>query len=100
MHDCFGTRIIGKYFAIGWPPRSPDITPLDFYLWGVLKEIVYLNEIRSIVDLKDAIRNAFTNLRNRYNRATWSLNKVWNNLHYRLTIVMEEAGRHIEHKLK
>ena len=24
-----------------FPPRSPDITPLDFYLWGALKEKVY-----------------------------------------------------------
>ncbi|RZC38464.1 hypothetical protein BDFB_015116 [Asbolus verrucosus] len=25
-----------------WPPRSPDMTPLDFFLWGVFKERVYI----------------------------------------------------------
>ncbi|XP_051176777.1 uncharacterized protein LOC127291620 [Leptopilina boulardi] len=24
-----------------WPPRSPDMTPLDFFLWGHLKTLVY-----------------------------------------------------------
>lgn len=25
-----------------WPPRSPDITPCDFYLWGYVKERVFI----------------------------------------------------------
>ncbi|GBM78995.1 hypothetical protein AVEN_42420-1 [Araneus ventricosus] len=25
---------IGRGADMAWPPRSPDITPLDFYLWG------------------------------------------------------------------
>jgi hypothetical protein len=25
-----------------WPPRSPDLTPCDFFLWGYLKDRVYL----------------------------------------------------------
>ena len=24
--------------SIEWPPRSPDLTPMDFFLWGVVKE--------------------------------------------------------------
>ena len=24
-----------------WPPRSPDLTPCDFFLWGYLKAKVY-----------------------------------------------------------
>ena len=24
-----------------WPPRSPDITPCDFFLWGYVKSKVY-----------------------------------------------------------
>jgi len=27
--------------TINWPPRSPDLTPLDFYLWGLMKSEVY-----------------------------------------------------------
>jgi len=31
----FPNRWIGRDGPIPWPPRSPDITPLDFILWGV-----------------------------------------------------------------
>ncbi|KAJ8957711.1 hypothetical protein NQ318_017608 [Aromia moschata] len=37
--DCW----IGKCSPlIRWPPRSPDITPLDFFLWGTIKNKVML----------------------------------------------------------
>jgi hypothetical protein len=26
---------------ITWPPRSPDLTPLDFFLWGYMQSLVY-----------------------------------------------------------
>jgi hypothetical protein len=26
-----------------WPPRSPGLTPADFFLWGLLKDKVYKN---------------------------------------------------------
>jgi hypothetical protein len=25
-----------------WPPRSPDLTPSDFFLWGYIKDHVYV----------------------------------------------------------
>jgi hypothetical protein len=27
-------RWVGRDEPIPWPPRPPDITPLDFFLWG------------------------------------------------------------------
>ena len=36
-----------------WPPRSPDLTPLDFFLWGFVKGKVYYPPLTtSIKDLK------------------------------------------------
>ncbi|KAJ4442849.1 hypothetical protein ANN_04442 [Periplaneta americana] len=35
----FPDRWIGRGGPIAWPPRSPDLNPLDFYLWGHLKFI-------------------------------------------------------------
>ncbi|XP_015124917.1 uncharacterized protein LOC107046734 [Diachasma alloeum] len=26
---------------VAWPPRSPDLTPLDFFLWGTLESRIY-----------------------------------------------------------
>ena len=39
-----------------WPPGSSDLTPADFFLWGILKGKVYKNTLRIIEHLKDAIR--------------------------------------------
>jgi hypothetical protein len=33
LNDTFSNRCIGRGSTIGWPPRSPDLTPLHFYLW-------------------------------------------------------------------
>lgn len=30
-------RIISRHFTFLWPPRSPDLIPMDLWLWGYLK---------------------------------------------------------------
>ncbi|KAJ8943757.1 hypothetical protein NQ318_011969 [Aromia moschata] len=42
---------IGRYGPICWPARSPDLSPLDFFLWGFSKEIVYRQPIGHNTDL-------------------------------------------------
>ena len=39
-----------------WPPISPDLTPADYFLWGLLKGKVYKNTPRTIEQLKEAMR--------------------------------------------
>ena len=39
-----------------WPARSPDLTPLDFFLWGYLKSKVYANDPQDPKALKSAIK--------------------------------------------
>ncbi|CAH1105271.1 unnamed protein product [Psylliodes chrysocephalus] len=41
-----------------WPPRSPDITPLDFYFWGLIKNKVYKTRPRNRNELCARIRQA------------------------------------------
>jgi hypothetical protein len=53
IESYFCDRLISKNM---WPPRSPDLTPPDFFLWGLLKGRVYSNKPRTIDVLKDAIR--------------------------------------------
>ena len=48
----FKDRIISKNL---WPPRSPDLTPADCFLWGLLKSNVYQNTPRTVEQLKDAV---------------------------------------------
>ena len=41
LNDTFPNRWIGHGSTINWPPRSPDLTPLGFCLWGLMKSEVY-----------------------------------------------------------
>ncbi|XP_050293326.1 solute carrier family 22 member 3-like isoform X2 [Anthonomus grandis grandis] len=38
-----------KTTPIEWPPKSPDITPLDFFLWGYLMSKVYPEFLKNVV---------------------------------------------------
>ena len=38
----FGTRVISRHFADQWPACSPDLSPLDFWLWSYLKDRIYI----------------------------------------------------------
>ena len=45
-----------------WPPRSPDLNPCDFFLWGAIKEKVYFDHIETAEDLEDQIEAAFASV--------------------------------------
>ena len=58
LDEHFPGRWFGRRGPVEWPARSPDLTPLDFFLWGVIKNSVYGNRPRSIADLRASIQNA------------------------------------------
>ena len=37
LQGVFSDIIITLHHAIGWPPRTPDLKPCDYFLWGHLK---------------------------------------------------------------
>jgi len=37
---------------------SPDLTPLDFYLWGHLKAMLYQVKLQNMNHVKECIRDA------------------------------------------
>ncbi|GBM23804.1 hypothetical protein AVEN_91142-1 [Araneus ventricosus] len=37
LNATFGARWIGRGGPVPWPPRSPDLSSLDYLLWGHLK---------------------------------------------------------------
>ena len=39
-----------------WAPSSPDLNPLDFFLWGYLKKKVYKPLPSTLEELKDKIK--------------------------------------------
>jgi hypothetical protein len=44
-------RWIGRRGPIIWPPRSPDLTPMDIFLWVHLVEQVYAVPSRALEDV-------------------------------------------------
>ena len=55
LDDTLPGRWIGRRGAIEYPPRSPDLTPLDFYLWGILKDEVYRQKPATLNALRETI---------------------------------------------
>ena len=51
LNETFDRRVIGRGCPVPWPARSPDLTPLDFYLWGHMKRLVYETPVQSEEDL-------------------------------------------------
>lgn len=58
LREIFENRIISKNADVNWPPRSCDLTPLDYYLWGAVKDKCYANEPVTINELKSEIQAA------------------------------------------
>lgn len=56
LNETMPGRWIGRRGSVEYPPRSPDLTPLDFFLWGYLKDKVYKRKPKTIEELKTAIK--------------------------------------------
>ncbi|GFY23084.1 putative DD41D transposase [Trichonephila clavipes] len=44
LKDTFGDRLISRFVPMNWPPRSCDLTPLDYFLWGYVTSLVYADK--------------------------------------------------------
>ena len=54
-----GCAAKGDNHHLPWPPRSPDQTPCDFFLWGFVKDSVYVPpSSMSLNELRDRITHA------------------------------------------
>lgn len=91
LNHHFPEHWIGRRGSIEWPPRSPDLTPLDFFLWGHLKTIVYKTEPTSLEDLRHRIVEACSEI------SPETLQNVRENLERRFYHCMETGGSHFEH---
>lgn len=55
-------RLIARQGDVNWPARSCDLTPCDFFLWGLVESQAYVTKSRTISDLKKEIRCVIVNL--------------------------------------
>lgn len=65
LYEHFQERVISLGCENEWPPRSPDLTPCDFYLWGAVQDLVYESgkSFTNLADLSNALIRAFNLLR-------------------------------------
>lgn len=59
LNNTFPNRWIGRGGTIEWPPRSPDLSPNDYFLWGHLKNRVYTTKPQDLADLQRRILDEF-----------------------------------------
>ena len=64
----FGENFISRSVPANWPPRSCDLTNLDYFLWGYVKAHVYTDKSASIDPL---IETTFKYLFVRYRPKYW-----------------------------
>lgn len=93
MNQFSETRVISRHFDIPWPPRSPDLNPCDFWLWGALKDTVYQQNPTTIDELKMRIIEAANNI------TPAQVTLAVNNLFGRIDIMTDNDGGLFEHLL-
>lgn len=80
-----------------WPARSPDETPLDFFLWGHIKDKICLPDIlpRDAVEMRERIRQECARLNPRK-----ILNSCTHGVEKRLKLTIEKGDGHIQQYLR
>jgi hypothetical protein len=74
-----------------WPPRSPDLTACDFFMWSFVKDDVYVPPLpKTLPELRERINTAIENVTQ---DMLW---RVWREWGYRLDICRATRGAHIE----
>ncbi|GFT37637.1 MULE domain-containing protein [Trichonephila clavipes] len=63
LKDTFSDRLISRFGPVNWPPRSCDLTPLDYFLWGYVKSLVYADKPQTLDHLEDNIRRVIADIR-------------------------------------
>ncbi|GFX65890.1 transposable element Tc3 transposase [Trichonephila clavipes] len=87
LKDTFGDRLISRFGPVNWPPRSCDLTPLDYFLWGYVKSLVYADKPQTLDHLEDNISRVIANIRPQM------LEKVIENWTSRLDYIRTSRGK-------
>ena len=51
----FSTRLLALGIDHEWFPHSPDLNPLDFWLWGAAKQTIFADKPKSLDDIKQNV---------------------------------------------
>jgi len=90
IESFFDDRIISKAL---WPPRSPDLSPPNSFLWGTLKGKAYANKPCTIQELENNIRREIAVISEDVLQATFA------NMKHRVQLCLDSGGEHFQHLL-
>ena len=90
IESFFDGRFISKAL---WPPRSPDFSPPDFFVWGALKGKAYANKPRTIQVLENNIRREIAAISEDVLQATFA------NTKRRVQLFIDSGDEHFQHVL-
>jgi len=91
LNENFQNKWIGRGSTIRWPARSPDLTPLDFFLWGYVKQKVYVEPPTTAQDMQLRIRQVFASI------TPIMLERVRGAIISRSRKCIQQLGGHFEH---
>ena len=94
LNTAFPSRWIGRGSIFPWPARSPDLTVLDFYLWGRIKDLVFKTRPTTSDDMKERIRGAVRSI------STAEIEASVNDTVKRLSLCIANDGKHFEYLKK
>ena len=100
LNEAFENRWIGyrrpnaEIPRLAWPSRSPDLTPLDYFLWGYLKGKVYATKPSNLEELRNRIVGQVNYITPEMRR------NVLNNFYQRLCDCQMAEGKQFEHLIK
>ena len=86
----FPNRWIGRLGSRNWAPRSPDLTPLNFFVWGHIKSKIYTTSVSDIAELKARIIEAAGSI------APEMLENVSVEVEARFRTSVDRRGGHVE----
>ena len=94
LDENYPNRWMGNGGPIPWPPYSPDLTCLDFFLWGYVKEYVYNNSPRNEEHLRELITEGFARV------TVQQLRRVQNSFIERIQLCIDLEGDTFENIIK
>ncbi|GFW14721.1 DUF4817 domain-containing protein [Trichonephila clavipes] len=95
LKDTFNDRLFSRSGPVNWPPRYRDLTPLEYFLWGYVKSLVYADKPQTLDHLEGNISRVIADIRPQM------LDKVIEIWTSRLGYIRASRGSHMpEIKLK
>lgn len=93
LNENYANRWIGRERPVGWPARSPDLTPLDYFLWGAMKQKAYTSTVNTKADLKDRIVQCALEIKS----DPEMVRRATNQIALRAATCLQQRGGHFEH---